>query len=225
MPHLSLFLFGAPRIEVDAAPVKVETRKAIALLAYLAVTSQTHKRDALVALLWPEYGQRRGRTILRHILYSLRRSLGGGWLDSSREDVGLRHSADIRLDVAELKGCLAECREHGHAEADVCQQCIDPLSRAAVLYRGDFLEGFSLKDSANFDDWQFFQTEQLQREAASVLERLVKRLSDMGRFEPAIDHALRWLALDSMHETAHCWLMKLYAWAGKRSAALRQYRE
>jgi tetratricopeptide (TPR) repeat protein len=33
------------------------------------------------------------------------------------------------------------------------------------------------------------------------------------------------MALDPLHEPAHRWLMQLYAWAGQRAAALRQYRE
>ena len=38
------------------------------------------------------------------------------------------------------------------------------------LYRGDFLEGFSLRDSAAFDEWQFFQAEALRQELAAALQ-------------------------------------------------------
>jgi DNA-binding SARP family transcriptional activator len=31
--------------------------------------------------------------------------------------------------------------------------CLEALEEAVALYRGDFLEGFSLPDSAQFDDW------------------------------------------------------------------------
>ena len=83
----------------------------------------------------------------------------------------------------------------------------------------------SLKDSLNFDDWQFFQAESLRRELTGALERLVQCQVDRGEFEPAIGNARRWLELDPLHELAHCQLMKLYAWSGGRSAALRQYQE
>jgi tetratricopeptide (TPR) repeat protein len=94
-----------------------------------------------------------------------------------------------------------------------------------ALYRDDFLAGFALRDSAAFDDWQFFQGEESRREMAGALERLSFGHGARGEWEQAITHARRWLALDPLHEPAHRWLMQLYAWAGQRAAALRQYRE
>lgn len=49
--------------------------------------------------------------------------------------------------------------------------------------------------------------------------------SDRGAYEPAIRYALRWLALDPLHEPVQRWLMVLYAQAGQRAAAVRQYEE
>ncbi len=54
MSVLSLFLFGPPRVEIDGTSLSVDTRKAVALIAYLAITRQQHSRDSLAALLWPE---------------------------------------------------------------------------------------------------------------------------------------------------------------------------
>jgi DNA-binding SARP family transcriptional activator len=54
---LAIRILGSPQVERDGDPVEVDTRKAIALLVYLAVTEGTHGRDALASLLWPEYEQ------------------------------------------------------------------------------------------------------------------------------------------------------------------------
>ena len=53
-------MLGTPRIEVDGEPLGVDTRKATALLAYLAVTGGVHGRDLLVDLLWPDAEPDRG---------------------------------------------------------------------------------------------------------------------------------------------------------------------
>jgi tetratricopeptide (TPR) repeat protein len=87
------------------------------------------------------------------------------------------------------------------------------------------MAGFGLRDSAAFDDWQFFQSESLRRELAGALERLARGRGALGEWEPAIAHARRWLALDTLHEPAYRLLMQLYAWSDQRAAALRQYRE
>ena len=99
MPRLSLYLLGPPRIESDGEPVDVDTRKATALLAYLALTGERHRRAALVNLLWPELDERRGRAALRRTLSTLRRTIDvpvqpsapkGSWLDADYQSVELR---------------------------------------------------------------------------------------------------------------------------------------
>ncbi|MGD8397565.1 MAG: AAA family ATPase, partial [Anaerolineae bacterium] len=222
MSCLALHLLGPPRIECDGVPIEVDTRKAIALLAYLAVTGESHRRASLVNLLWPEYDRTRGRAALRRTLYALRKALAGAWLDVNQEEIGLSAGADIWLDVEEFHRHLAGCEAHGHPPSQVCPACVASLTDAVALVRGDFLAGFALKDSFNFDDWQFFQADGLRRELAGALERLAHWHGSQHEFEPAIGYARRWLALDQLNEHAHCVLMRLYAWSGQRSAALRQ---
>lgn len=225
MSSLTFSLFGPPRIERDRAPITVDTRKAIALLAYLAVTRQPHRRDALAALLWPEYDQPHARATLRRTLSALNKALGGEYLTIERETIGLHAGAEFHLDVDEFHRHLAACETHGHSTKDVCAACVEPLSAAASVYRDDFMVGFSLRDSPAFDDWQFFQREALRRELASALERLTRAQIVLGHYDVAITSARRWLALDRLHEPAHRYLMRLYAWSGQRAAAVRQYQE
>ena len=224
VPRTTILLLGAPRIEHDGEPIEVDTRKAIALLAYLAVTRRRHARDALAGLLWPEYNQTRARAALRRTLSSLGKARAEGWLEADREGVDLARN-EVWIDVDRFRDLLAACRTHGHPEAEVCPECLPPLSEAVELYRDDFLAGFALRDSAAFDDWQFFQAEELRRELAGALEKLSHGHGALKEWEQAVSYGRRWLALDHLHEPAHRWLMQLYAWAGQRAAALRQYRE
>ena len=68
-------------------------------------------------------------------------------------------------------------------------------------------------------------TEGLRQELALALERLVHGYSAQGAYERAIPYGRRWVALDPLHEPAQRQLMQLYALAGQRAAALRQYTE
>jgi predicted ATPase/DNA-binding SARP family transcriptional activator len=224
MPELTVSLLGPPRVERDGVPVEVDTRKAIALLAYLAVSGQGQNRDTLAGLLWPEYQQARARAALRRTLSTLKKALGGGWL-VVRGDLVELDRTDLWLDVETFSELLAATSAHGHDRAEVCPRCIGPLSEAADLHRGDFLAGFALRDSLGFDEWQLFQSEGLRRERAGALERLVRAESEAGDLDAAIGHARRWLQLDPLHEAAHRQLMLLYARTGQRAGAIRQYRE
>src|SRR5689334_10315220 len=100
MTRLTIRLFGAPQIELDGTAVALGYRKALALLAYLAVTRQSHTRDTLAALFWPESSA--ARTYLRNNLWVIRKALGvlaDTWLEAERELVGFKVDAAVWLDV------------------------------------------------------------------------------------------------------------------------------
>lgn len=225
MSHLKIYLLGAPLIELDGKSADFDTRKAIALLAYLVITGEHHTRDFLATLLWPELDQSRARAALRRTLSALKSAVGDEPLEIERDVVGFNRSADVWLDVDVFLNYLEVAQSHGHSSEEVCSRCLEPLRAAAELYRDDFLSGFTLRDSPNFDDWQFFQTDEFRRKFAFTLEKLVLGYAAQEEFETAIEYAHRWLALDQLQEIAHRQLMQLYVQSGRRNLALRQYRE
>jgi DNA-binding SARP family transcriptional activator len=227
LSRITVSLLGNPQLERDGEPIPIDRHKALALLAYLAITAQTHRRDALATLFWQEFDQTRARAALRRALASLNKAIPGAWWETDRETIGLnlKTSSHFLLDIAQFHTRLKDCQTHGHPITDVCPLCLAPLTEAVTLYRGDFLSGFTLRDSPAFDDWQFNQTEILRRDLASALERLSRLHATRGEFESATAHARRWLSLDSLNESAHRQLMLLHAQAGQRHAALRQYAE
>lgn len=111
MARLTLSLLGPPRVERDGAPIEVDTRKAIALLAYLAATGQPHRRDILAAPLWPEYDQTSARAALRRTLSALKKALASGWLVIDRETVGL-DPTDLWLDLHQFRRMVGEYATH-----------------------------------------------------------------------------------------------------------------
>ena len=222
--QLRVALLGPPLIEVDGRPLNVDTRKATALLAYLAFTARPARRDTLAALLWPETSPDRARATLRRTLSTLKSALGSRWLEIGRDTVALS-GAGIWFDIDELRRLGAAMETHGHGANETCRRCLEPLQQAAALDRGSFLAGFGLRDSAAFDDWQQLAGDEVQREVASVLDRLAGALSASGNPTQAITCARRRLALDPLHEPAHRQLIGLLAEVGDRQAAMEQYRD
>ncbi|MCB0156179.1 MAG: AAA family ATPase, partial [Anaerolineae bacterium] len=226
MSRLALYFFGTPRIELDGVPVSLSHNKAVAFLAYLSLTRQHHTRLALAALLWPDYDPANARRELRRIMWVVNKQLGPEWLALDHQAVSLPLQPDLWLDVAQFRELLVECKQHGHPVTAVCPACLEPLTQAVALAQGELLAGFTLPDSPDFDIWQTFETESLQRELFGALERLVQLLAQGGAdtIEQAITYARHWLALDPLHEPAQRQLMQLYAWSGQSAAALQQYK-
>ncbi len=223
-PTLRIRLLGPVRIDVDDVPLAVDTRKAVALLAYLAVTGRPASRESLAALLWPESGVDEARGALRRTLSVLNGGLGGVGLEIDRTAVALDPKA-LDVDLSSFRQALAEVRTHGDPADAPCPRCLALLDGAAALDRGEFMAGFTLRDSETFDEWQLGESESYRRELMGALERLARGRSGAGAPSAAIVATRRWLELDPLHEPAHRLLMTELARAGEPAAALQQYRD
>ena len=223
-PFLSIRLLGPVEIRVDSEPLAVDTRKAVALLAYLAVTGRPASRESIAALLWPESDGADARGALRRTLSVLNASLGGRGLRIDRRSVELGADA-VDLDLDAFRGLLGRAREHAHDPSAACDACDAVLDEALDLDRGPFMDGFSLRDSEPFDEWQVTESEASRRDLAAALERLARSQLAGGHWDRAIAAGRRWLDLDPLHEPAHRLLMTVYASASEEAAAVRQYRE
>jgi DNA-binding SARP family transcriptional activator len=206
---LRLELLGPPQVLRSGQLVSFDTRKAMAILSYLAVAGPTQSRDRLATLLWPEADDTRARSALRRTL-SVTVAQARDALVVTRSTVSLRSTA-IEVDASEFDRLLSE--------GD-----IPSLEMAAPLYRDEFLSGFGLRDSPEFDDWQAAAAERFRGRLAGALEELVEAYAREGKMPRALEHARRWLSLDPLHEPAHQALIRVLAWSDQRSAALKQYR-
>jgi predicted ATPase/DNA-binding SARP family transcriptional activator len=211
-----LLLLGAPHLDIAGEIVPIHRRKVMALLAYLAVKGEPQRRESLAALFWPDSPAKLANGSLRRTLSELNKVVGGDWIISDREMVGLAPGLGLWLDIVSFQKNLADC-------ARATPDCLDRLNTAVSLYRDDFMAGFTLPDCPDFDEWQFFQAEALSQAFAMALQNLCLLYQQAGEYEKAIPHARHWLALDPLHEPAHRELMILYAQAGQQAAALRQY--
>ena len=93
MAQIRLALLGPPEIWCEERQIRLRTRKALALLAYLVVEERPHSRDEIGALLWPAFDAEVARNNVRVSLFYLRRALGHTALTSTRDMVGCAQSA------------------------------------------------------------------------------------------------------------------------------------
>ncbi|HEU4572396.1 MAG TPA: hypothetical protein VFR93_06895, partial [Candidatus Limnocylindrales bacterium] len=94
-PPRSIRLIGPPAVAVDGRPLVVDTRKAIALLAYVGTAARPVPRSELAALLWPESEDEPARAALRRTLSVLNAALGGTGLAITRSAVALDGAWEI----------------------------------------------------------------------------------------------------------------------------------
>lgn len=217
MPRLTLQLLGTPQVYLDHEPVRdFVTRKAQALLFYLAVTPQAHTREALAGLLWGDRSEQQARNNLRRTLPNLR-ALVGSHLIIDRQQVGFDRSQPYWLDAetfADKVGSLT-------VELDV--PAAEQLKNALDLYQGEFLAGFSVAEAPEFEAWTLLQREHLRKLAIQGFDKLAAAYLHSGQYEAALAVTNRLLALEPWYETAYQQQMLILALSGRRAAALAQY--
>jgi DNA-binding SARP family transcriptional activator len=225
MTHLDVRLFGFPQIFQHNTAVHIERRKALALLAFLAVTGYPQSRETLSTLLWPEHPPEFAYADLRRMLSLLRHKLGANTFESDRETISISSGAGVDLDIARLRSLLNRWYSHFYPLDKVCLECLKSVSEAVATYIDPFMNGFSLPDSPEFDAWQRLQRQALQDEMVGALDWLAEQYGRLGRWEQAAAFSRRRLFLDPLDEPAYVRLMQYYARAGQHSAVRRQFKE
>ena len=194
---------GRPLQQLLAQP------KRIALLAYLAAARPRgfHRRDTLLGIFWPEHDDDHARAALRKAVFMLRQALGEGVVVGRGDDeLGIAPHT-LRCDAVELDEACAR----GDYEA------------AANLYAGDFLTGFYISDTSNFEQWQERERAYLRARAFDAAWSTAERAERTGDGFAAAHWARRAAALVPADEAALRRLITLLDRLGDRAGALAAY--
>src|SRR5438128_249038 len=211
LSHVTLRLLGAFAIEANVGrpiPISVRSRKARALLAFLAMKPDYRaSREELATLFWGDNPDALARHSLRQCLISLRQDLclASEILIVDREAIGLRTqfvSVDARRFISLARSAAP-----------------DELTRAAELWHGAFLPdlGFDIEE---FDTWHRHEAERLATAAAGVFEALCRTADANGDGDRAIAAAERLVALEPTREDRQRTALMLFARHEGREAAL-----
>jgi TolB-like protein len=193
--------------------ISLSMRKAEVLLAYLALAPGIrHPRERLINLLWSDRGEEQARNSLRQCLSAIKKSLG----DSA--DLILlvdRTTVTLKLDLVDIDALEFE----GLADsAD-----FESLSTAADLYRGEFLEGISIRDAAS-QEWLDGTRARFKRQYIEILTNLGHTLLASRDFSKTIRTAEHLVEQDALGESGWRLLMRGYFENGDRSHALQTFK-
>ncbi len=214
MKTFHLALLGPPQLYNDGQGETIQRRKALALLIYLAMTRQIARREWLASLLWPDAPLSRGLSNLRTAIWSLKETLGDDWALAEGDTVALDPALALTVDVRQFRALLTTRTE----QRESC------LLQALNLYQGDFLTGFTLSGSPEYEDWVYIERENLRGQYGAALDEYIEWLIAKGDPPAALPYARRRVQLDPLNELAQQQLLRLLAWTGQMSAALSHYR-
>ncbi len=206
-PKVLLSASGTMRLTVDGTDVAFSSRKALAILVYLALQpGHSESRERVAALLWSDSGGEQSRGALRQTLRRMKQDLGPAedLIDADRTMLRLKHPLRLDiLDAIEAAGRSEALSAFGTDEAGLDRLFID-------------LEDLD-------PDFNLWITVQRERLGAALLERLEAALKasadDAGRLSVA--EAL--LRTDPTHEGACRAAMQAHLALGDTAQAMRCY--
>ena len=206
--RFQLRTLGEPALAtMGGRPVKLRTKKQVALLCYLAVARRWHTRDALAELLWPDGDFAKSRHSLAVALSYLRGKLGRDILETVQERVRL-HPDGIELDVDRL------------LRGDVLGSDTD-----MPLDVDGFLEGFEVPNALPFAHWRDGERARLLPNVLDALVILIDRCRRTGDFRQIETLGLRLQRFEPLSEHAMRARMEARAFAGDRLTALRLFEQ
>ena len=213
-PALHIHVLGELEVRRDTRPIALPpSRKARALLGYLALTGRGHRRDQLCEMFWDVADDPRAE--LRWSLSKLRGVLdddGVARIEADRDSVTFRAHGAV-VDALEVRRSIAAPSLQAVATAE--------LERLARGYRGELLEGLDLPEFDTYQAWCVAQREEARVHRARLLAELVRRFAN----EPAraVDYARDRVLLDQHDVDARIALIRLLAAVRRRDEARAQY--
>jgi DNA-binding SARP family transcriptional activator/type II secretory pathway predicted ATPase ExeA len=214
MQQVIFRLLGPPEISYNEQLIRIPRRRSRALLYYMISTHMPQPRERLLALLCGEMDDESARHAFKTMLAEARAQLRSfdssiDWIISDGDLLTFNPLAPTWLDTEIFEKNTAATSRN--------------LNQAIQLYRGDFLDGFFLKDSSSFDSWIRSTRDHFRHRYLSALRQLAELNEANDQFEQALACIHLLLDADPLAEEAHAHLMRLYWMMGDRTEALRQY--
>lgn len=197
-PPVELRLFGAAHLRRNGEVLHLGSRKALAVLALLALDGAT-SRTKLAALLWPDIAADAAARNLRRELFTLRR------FEAAPQSLAgrcLALPAALRVDVGDFRAAI----ESGD------------LAPALALAAATALDGLDETAGGEFDAWLERSRTALLQQRALARSRLASQLEPTDQ-ATAITLQQQALAEDACDEAAARALMRLHAARGEGAAA------
>ena len=211
-PQLTLRLLGGVEVtQGGRRMVLPSSRKARALLVYLAATERPHRRARLCSIFWdipddPRGALRSSLSLLRRIVDAPDRPRILADRDTVRLDV-----AGAEIDVLTIRRALSAGMEAASTEA---------LEQAAAAFQGEFAEGLDLPSCPDFQVWCVAERQEVRRLRLQVLRALLDRHA--GDPAAALPHARALVSADVDDVSAHVALLRVLVAGGHQREAEEQ---
>jgi len=221
MPILTVNVLGGLAIKYPAEELaQMRSRKAEALLVYVLLSEkESFEREELATLFWEDMPEQEALTNLRVTLAALKKAVPDA-LAISRRRVSFNPETCVSCDALALSSVTRDHLGEDYSRTDQSLENCRLIAAELGNYKGDFLQGFFIRNALAFDDWASYKREILRNILINSAQIIIGNFYRLGEHREGITLANQLLFLDPFNEAAYQWLIKLYAADGQRDDAL-----
>lgn len=211
-------MLGSPRIIYNEKDITDKLSYKSAGILYYVSANDYSSREKIAYTFWEGSSEDAAKYNLRYNLWSMNKIFKSSNKDEeailewNKNNLFLNNSYNVDIDI----------KKYGQ-ELESDDLDLKSLIKLKSLYKGEFLEGFYLKDSFSFNDWLFFEREKYQKKHVQVLENLLEIYKKEKNYDKSISILQEMLNLNSLDEGLYVELVKIYLEKGDRANALKIY--
>lgn len=195
-------LFGVPEIYKNGSKVEFSYSKIYAFIYYILI-EKTVSRSEMAGLLWPEDTEKTAKKNLRNVLYHAKKNIDKNFILSPNNSIlQLNEELDIFVDVLKY--------------------LTDP-KKNSYLYQGDFLKGFTVKDSEEYEHWIHNKRSIYLDSFYKNLQKKVKESMDREIFSDVETDLQNLISIDNLDEENYKLLMDFYLRTNRLNKVIESY--
>ncbi|WP_422484586.1 AAA family ATPase [Gudongella sp. DL1XJH-153] len=202
MSKIEFYLLGSPRIQENGQDIYIPMGKVSGILFYLLIRQHSN-RDELVSMFWPSSNEDKAKTSLRNALHKIRKAFSQDLLlTPNKSSIIINQSLDVFVDALEFE---SKTKENNH------------------LYADDFLKGFNIKDSIDFEDWLLETRNYYKNKFVVSTEKTIMDKYDNNELKDLENDIYRLLSADSYNEVGYLYLLRKYEAYGRYDKVINEY--
>ena len=204
----TLRLLGVAGVSAQGTELRFTRRKAVLLLAYLALHPEPQTRERVAEALWPRTAEEDARRSLRVTLTEVRKVLGdAAVVQGDTHSLRLNKNAfSGNVDALELLQLSKQTESPSKAQ----------LQQVEILYRGDLLQGYE-------ESWVLEWRQRLRDAWSNFALRGAAWCRAQSRYHDAIVWAQRVAQIEPTLDLAHYHILASHIALGEHEVALLHY--
>src|SRR6056297_1647725 len=208
---IQISMLGNPKITYNGKDITDKLSYKSAGILYYVSTNNYCSRKKIAYTFWEGSSEDAAKYNLRYNLWSMNKIFKSSnknedpILEWNKNNLFLNENYDLDIDI--------ESYSKNIKSQDLN---LKSLIKLKSLYKGEFLEGFYLKESFSFNDWIFYEREKYQKKHIKVLKNLLNIYKEQKNYDKAISILEEMLRINSLDEDLYVSLIKIYIEKGDR---------